>query len=112
MPSLDHTHIYKKWKKLPSGEQLWKCNHQRCTHFIEEGLIEGKISICNICKQNELLMSKENLRRVEPRCVDCSNTAEGRRKRKLQALIAESLGLDSVVEEKPPSIGVETEGTI
>jgi hypothetical protein len=75
MPSIKHTHTYVKYKNRPG---YFRCNDMKCTHFIDQERILGKLSKCNFCG-NEFILTEEDLRRVRPRCLNCSNTKIAKR---------------------------------
>ncbi len=87
MPTLNHTHTYIKYKKNPyKNRNLYKCNDPDCTHFADMGLIIGKRSLCPLCSK-DFILTTANLKLSRPRCVECSNTAAGREKRRLKELV-------------------------
>lgn len=77
MASIDHTHIY-VYYKIIGDEEHYKCDDPHCTHFAPVSLIVDKASICSLCRQRELILTKETLRRVRPRCIECSETKEAK----------------------------------
>jgi len=90
MPSLKHIHTYAKFKGKPG---FWKCNAPDCTHYAHRELVVGKYSLCNICGA-QMKLTFQDMKRVEPRCLNCSNTKKGRMARKALE-ITQYLGTES-----------------
>jgi hypothetical protein len=82
MPSIDHVHLYVKYKKRPG---YFRCAAPNCTHIADKEFLEGKHSTCNLCGA-VMTLSKEDLRRAKPRCIECSNTKKAKDLKKLQEL--------------------------
>lgn len=88
MPSLNHTHQYALYKKrsrkfknqetgyIPFEHRYYECKHPKCTHYIEASRLVGKATLCNGCGK-EFLLSRDDLDRVEPKCLHCSKTKKG-----------------------------------
>lgn len=83
MPVIDHIHTYKRWQikkgkdKLIGGEPVYKCIDKDCTHYCVKSLLLGKRSRCTVCRA-EIVLNREDLRRVAPHCLNCSNTKEAK----------------------------------
>ena len=94
MPSLDHTHSYvrKGTKGIAKKEKWWKCNDPKCTHFDRRENIIGKMSLCSHCGLKEFVLTREDLERAKPRCMDCRNTKDSRSLKEKQEILSE-LGL-------------------
>ena len=71
---LDHVHMYVQVR----GEkgQRWRCNDPDCYHIVLRRVVEGKRSRC-ACG-NTFILDPQALKRVYPKCMECSNTAEAR----------------------------------
>lgn len=82
MPVLNHIHTYFKFKGRPG---FWRCGAPDCSLVIEQDLIKNKLSLCTQCGQ-QMILTREDLRRAAPRCLDCSNTKRAVAKRKAQEL--------------------------
>lgn len=82
MPVLNHIHSYIKFKKRPG---FFRCNSPDCTHFIERDAILNKLSLCTSCG-NQMILTREDLRRAKPKCLDCANTKKAKAHRKAQDL--------------------------
>ena|SRR5215469_6979605 len=78
MPIIKHLHTYRRHKTRPG---YMMCIDPYCTHIIKMQLLEGKAALCNKC-HGEMIISQEDLRRVRPVCLDCSNTKEARARRR------------------------------
>ena len=96
---LDHIHTYVRWK-VAFGELQYRCANPDCLHTAPVSLIEGKRSICSKCGLNELILSKEDLRRVKPMCVECSNTKEAKSKKRFKNIVSD-LFQEETEKEKP-----------
>jgi hypothetical protein len=84
----NHTHQYALYKKrsrkhknpdtgyIPFEARYFECKLPKCTHYIEASRLVGKASLCNGCGQ-EFLLSRDDLERVEPKCLHCSKTKKG-----------------------------------
>lgn len=88
---LDHTHTYVRWKKA-FGEQQYKCDDPDCTSTAPRSLLLGKRSICAICRSKDLILDHKSLKLARPRCENCSNTQESRKKRELKEKVEAILG--------------------
>jgi hypothetical protein len=96
MPSLNHVHTYVRWKTSRTGVVYFRCTHSNCTHFAELSFLPGKLNSCISCGE-QFTLTKEDLRRAKPKCLQCSNTkkakiAQGARR------IMESLTQDDLIE--------------
>lgn len=106
MPSLNHVHSYvhvgQLDRTLSRGEflELWmKCDDPRCSSKNQIKLLEGKEVLCSHCHNNTLILTREALRRVKPRCLSCSHTKEARRVKKLREIMKmQGVNLDEVEE--------------
>ena len=85
---LRHVHTYVKYKR-----GLYKCNDPHCTHFADREFLVGKASLCTVCGQ-EFILSRESLKRKNPRCLDCSNTTEARQHRRAKELISSLIKME------------------
>lgn len=74
MPVLKHIHTYVKYKERPD---YWKCADPECTHFAHKALVIDKYTRCTQCG-HEMLLTREDMRRVKPRCMECSNTKKAK----------------------------------
>jgi len=88
MSSLKHVHTYVKYKKR-SG--YFRCADSHCTHILDKEAVLGKASLCTSCGK-EFILSREDLKRVKPRCLECSNTARGKVFRATQVIQKKLVG--------------------
>jgi hypothetical protein len=86
MPGLKHTHSYIRIKSRPD---YYKCADPKCSHYIKKEMILGKYSKC-ACG-TDFILTSEDLRRVKPRCFNCSDTAEAQQKRMVASVTADVL---------------------
>lgn len=83
MPVMEHIHTYARWQvakgkdKIMGGEQVMKCIAPDCAHYSVKSLVIGKRSLCTKCG-TEIILTKEALRRVNPTCLRCGKTKEGK----------------------------------
>lgn len=89
---LDHIHCFVRWKKN-FGEMQWKCDSPDCYEVKPQSLIEGKRSICAICHENEIILTKEHLKRKRPRCEDCSRTQVALERRRIKSVLERLLNV-------------------
>jgi hypothetical protein len=102
MPSLiDHVHTYIRWKKF-GEEYTFKCAHPDCSETRNQSYLWGKRGICAICGINEIIYTPDDLRRVKPRCADCSNAKIHRQRRKIKEKLASLLDFESTDQENQP----------
>jgi hypothetical protein len=100
MPSIiDHIHPYIRWKKF-GGENTFKCSHPDCSETRTQSFLVGKRGICAICLKNEVIYGPDDLRRVKPRCADCSNAKVHREKRKIRELLEQMPNFELIEKEK------------
>jgi hypothetical protein len=83
MPTVAHIHTYIRHKNKPG---YYRCNSPDCTYSIEKSEILGKLSRCNQCG-NQIILSREDLRRAAPKCLNCSNTKKAIAHRKAQNVL-------------------------
>lgn len=98
---INHTHSYVRWHRSKQGEWMYKCANPNCSHLAQASFIKGKVSLCPQCKTAELLLDKEALRRVVPKCPNCRNTKESRVLKKAAELLktAEIIHAQKLIEE-------------
>lgn len=87
---LNHTHEWIKWKRR-FGELFFRCAHPDCSKITEQSLLVGKRSTCAVCHIKTLVLTKEDLKRATPRCLDCSNTAAAKQLRETKQKVASVL---------------------
>lgn len=95
-----HLHMWARWKKL-FKEFQFRCTHPDCTKVQPASLLLGKRALCGICKQNQFILTREDLRRAVPRCPDCSQTKDAVARRTLKTNIASSGIFDQFFAEPP-----------
>ena len=95
---LDHVHIFVRWRKA-FGEWQYKCADPDCYEVKPLSLILGKRSRCAVCRQTEMILTREDLRRAKPRCKDCSNTKQAIWNRKIQADLTKILQETGITEK-------------
>lgn len=86
MASLNHVHTYVKYSKTQM-----KCDDPYCTHLQLKDRLLGKITRCSVCKRNEFVLTKQDLKRVRPRCIECSETRAAKSYRDNKARITQEL---------------------
>jgi hypothetical protein len=89
MPVINHIHTYVKYKTRPG---YFMCSAPDCTHFLDKERVNGKLSLCTECG-SQFILSREDLKRVRPKCLNCSNTKKARSYQKAQQL-TQYLGTD------------------
>ena len=86
MAVLNHTHSYVRYKRNQwKNPDLFKCDNPDCTHFADKALILGKHSQCT-CGE-VFILSRDDLKRARPKCLNCSNTAAGKKSRAVHELV-------------------------
>lgn len=87
---LKHTHQLKRVKQTVRDgvPYLYQCADPHCTYRDEKKFLEGKASLCNNCRA-EIILTREDLRRSKPLCMNCSHTKEAKAARELAAGIKE-----------------------
>lgn len=93
MPSLQHIHTY-----IRRNKTQMMCADPYCTHIIETDRVVNKVSLCSKCKEREIILTKENLKRKFPTCLYCSGTkvAKAFRERETAAAsLLSELGIES-----------------
>lgn len=107
MPALKHVHTYVRLKSRPN---TFKCDDPYCTHFERREMVLGKASLCNDCGK-EFILDREALRRVKPRCLECSDTKAGQElrnsKKVMQAAIDKLKGEPSSTIDKLNTAGFD-----
>jgi hypothetical protein len=69
MPSIRHVHTYVRLNKTQ-----FKCDDPYCSHIQSKDRLFGKATRCSICKNTEFVLTREDLKRSKPRCINCSET--------------------------------------
>ena len=87
MPHMNHIHEFIKWK-VRFGELFYRCAHPDCSKITEQSLLVGKRSTCGLCHTGTLVLTKEDLKRAKPRCLECSETSAARELRATKAKVA------------------------
>lgn len=82
MATLNHTHT---WRRHETRPLYMRCAHPKCYSIEERSILVGKLSCCNLCGK-EFTLTREDLRRTMPRCLDCSNTAKAKQVRASMAI--------------------------
>lgn len=88
---LQHVHTWVRWKKN-FGAWQFKCADPDCDAVKDLSYLVGKRTKCSICFSTEFILTKVDLKRVRPRCLDCSETKdaiEHRRNKKIVEMIFE-----------------------
>lgn len=82
----DHIHIMVRWKKI-INEMVFKCDDPDCEYTRTVSFLEGKRSICGVCKERELILTRDDLEMKRPRCSNCSQKREANEKRELEGIL-------------------------
>lgn len=83
MASQNHIHTYVKYKKKPG---YYRCAAPDCTHYTDKESVRGKQSRCNLCGE-VFILTAEDLQRVRPRCVKCSDTSEAAKLKRVTGVV-------------------------
>lgn len=83
------SHIHEYVRMSPNQ---YKCAHPSCSHYTRREILIGKESLCSVCHTERILLDWESLRRAGPRCLNCANTNEAKRKRQTKQQL-EELGI-------------------
>ena len=102
-----HTHSFVFWKNN-FGERTFRCIHPECYKILPVSLLIGKLNECCLCHQIKFTLTKEDLRRVKPRCENCSNTKEAKRKRVIKEFL-EATAVPEPAEEVEDLIRIPDE---
>ena len=95
MPTLNHIHCYIRFRRRPG---YYRCYDPICTHFLDKESLLGKMTACFDCG-TKFILTREDLRRAVPRCLNCSNTKEAKAHR-----LAQELLIDLKQKENPDDI--------
>lgn len=88
MPALSHTHTY---ERIRGKKDSFHCADPHCYHVIPKSRLRGKASLCTKCGK-EFILTAADLQRVQPRCMDCSETKEAKQLKAAVALSGNVLG--------------------
>lgn len=87
----DHKiHQYQRITRKPSNSIIYRCILPNCSHYIEEWLAWGKITICHNCKEQYVLRKRKN-NQAKPKCDNCTG------KKKVEVEVEE--GIDSLMKD-------------
>jgi DNA-directed RNA polymerase subunit RPC12/RpoP len=82
---------------------MFKCNDPHCTHFAPKHAIVGKASRCTQCG-TEFVLTPEDLKRAEPRCVECSETKKAKNVKRIKDNVKELFKEHEEVENESMEI--------
>jgi hypothetical protein len=85
MPALNHVHIYVRRR----GTQTYGCDDPDCTTKVPKEELVGKRTRCGVCKTNEFVLTRADLRLTRPRCPQCSQRADHKETREKKRLLEE-----------------------
>lgn len=72
-----HIHEFARRKDAQGKpSKYYQCRDPHCFAEYHKQKLKGKKSICAVCHKKELILDYEQLRRAEPRCLDCSQTKQ------------------------------------
>jgi len=66
----DHKHKYYK-ETTRKGLFLFRCGLEKCSHFVHEGIIIGRESLCWRCGES-FVITKQTTRNKYFHCFDCT----------------------------------------
>lgn len=89
MPSLNHIHQYKRDR----NGKVWRCVHPLCSWQGFKEHVVGKAAICNGCKETIVSLTSEQIKRSEPKCINCMDTKVSREYKETKEKLKE-LGLE------------------
>lgn len=69
-----------------------KCNDSHCAFLCENSFARGKASLCGICGLKEVIMDSIQMKLAIPRCDDCSDRKDSKRRKNINITMKE-LGL-------------------
>lgn len=90
---------YKKKPVAGIPTVLYRCFDPVCTHKVDVELLPGKKNRCT-CGE-EFILTKDDLRRKQPKCKNCANTKDAVQYRKVKELLS-SLKLDQEKHDASP----------
>lgn len=93
MPKKDHIHTFVKYKKRPG---FFRCLHPDCTAIFDKEFLRGKRALCSCGR--DFILTREDLRRATPKCMNCSDTKQARAFQAAQSLIENQM---AHTEEEP-----------
>ena len=77
-----HLHTYERHRKR---KNLYRCIDPDCTHVTDKDMLQGKRAMCK-CGE-EFILSRYDLNYLKtPRCENCSNTQDAKKKRESKIL--------------------------
>ena len=81
-PETEHIHTFVKFKgKFFGRTDNWTCASPDCNTIRPPEQVIGKLSRCTLCGI-PFTLTREDMRRARPRCLECSDTKKGRILRK------------------------------
>ena len=87
--SMNHTHTFVRYQRKnqnPLGKVVYRCNDPNCYYKVDRDFLIGKMSRCTSCG-SEFILTCVQLDRKNPKCDNCANTAQARRKRQIKDVI-------------------------
>jgi hypothetical protein len=75
MPKHKHTHQYKRTKVGKKGYEVYKCTIAGCPHFVDPGILEGRMNVCHQCGE-EHVIDKVAALLAKPKCRVCMALAK------------------------------------
>lgn len=100
-------HILHTYKRSDSKEDVYKCLHPYCKHYINKDFLENKAALCPKCG-DEFILTREKLKVRIPTCLKCSKSPKAvvvKTAEEVMQELMEELGLN----EEEVEIEVELE---
>lgn len=86
-----HLHIYERLRGKGGTKTRYKCMDPDCSHTNFADIIIGKRVRCSICKEAELIVKPDDIRRKHFRCIECSQTAAAQKIRSRKEYVSSLL---------------------
>jgi|SRR5215471_10467563 len=99
MPSENHIHSYVRVDG--KDKNRFMCYAPTCSHWTFKKFLINKLSACPQCGTH-FVLTRDDLRRQTPKCLNCRDTKEGREFREKAALVPkviESIFVEDPVDE-------------
>lgn len=103
MPKKDHIHLFKRYKKRSGKPQTtwwFLCSDPDCNFVSDYDQTLGKRTRCHSCG-SEFILDKESIKRIEPRCLNCSEHKKARIHQRAATVLAEILPNVDEIEIEP-----------
>jgi hypothetical protein len=95
----DQKHTLHTYKRSDTNEEIYKCLHPYCTHYINRDFLENKASLCPKCGE-EMILTRQALKKRIPVCLQCGRSPRKKLEKTAEQVIDEILSEVNLTSEE------------